>query len=77
MVVTYAMVCCVLRVTCVVQVRSVRAVTAVCNDRSEALAAYSTAQHDLDAKKVGGGGSLGTCGGGEGRGGGNWRAGGL
>ncbi|KAF6250693.1 Vps5 C terminal like-domain-containing protein, partial [Scenedesmus sp. NREL 46B-D3] len=33
-------------------VRSVRAVTAVCNDRALALATHMAAKHDVDAKKV-------------------------
>jgi hypothetical protein len=34
------------------QVRSVRAVTAVCNDRALALATHMASKHDVDAKKV-------------------------
>lgn len=34
------------------QVRSVRSVTAVCSDRAVALATHMTAKQDLDAKKV-------------------------
>jgi hypothetical protein len=34
------------------QVRSVRAVTAVCNDRAVALATHMAAKHEVDAKKV-------------------------
>lgn len=34
------------------QVRSVRSVTSVCQDRALSLAAHIAAKHDLDAKKV-------------------------